>query len=165
MVFIPGVFLIPIGCEIPDEFPFLHFRAQGAADFPAGIARIHLIDNIAERRHIGIRPRGIEPVIDRDQTHAVFWEHQLYISSDLDIIAPQAGQVLDQHDVEPVLLHIAQHVLKARAVEVRPRPPVVYILVRHREALPCGILPQQGTLVMDALALTPVGVIAAQPQI
>lgn len=49
--------------------------------------------------------------------------------------------------------------------KVRPRPPIVYILVCHREALPCGIFPQQGALVLDALALTPVGVIAAQPQV
>lgn len=90
-------------------------------------------------------------------------EHQFQIPSGLDIVAAKARQVFDQHDIEPVLLHIAQHVLKAGAVEARARPPIVYIFLDHSEALPRGIFPQQRALVLDAFAFAAVVIVAAQP--
>ena len=107
MIVIPGVFLIPIRRKIANELACLHFGMQGAADLAAGVARVHLVDDVAERRKVGIRPRSVDAVIDRDQAHAVLREHQLQIPSGLDVVAAQARQVFDQHDIEPMLLHIA----------------------------------------------------------
>ena len=90
MVFVLWIFLISVRRKIADEPACLHFGMQCAADLAAGVARVHLVDDVAERRQIGIRPRGIDAVVDRDQAHAVLREHQLQIPPGLDIVAAKA---------------------------------------------------------------------------
>ena len=77
MIFVLWIFLISVWGKIADELPCLHFGMQRAADLAAGVARVHLVDDVAKRRQIGIRARSVDAVVDRDQAHAVLREHKL----------------------------------------------------------------------------------------
>ena len=92
-------------------------------------------------------------------------EYQLQISPGLDIIAPKPRQILDQHNLEPVLLHVAEHILKARTVKARTRPAVVHIFFDDSEPMLGSISLQQATLVLDALAFAGIVVVTAEPQV
>ena len=92
-------------------------------------------------------------------------EHQLQIPPGLDIIAPQPRQILDQHNLEPVLLHITEHILKARTVKAGTRPSVVHVLPYNGKPFPLCICLQQAALVLDALAFSGIIVVVAQPQV
>ena len=54
VVFVCCVFLIPVRREIADKLSCLHFDMQRATNFTAGIAGVHFIDDVAERRKVGI---------------------------------------------------------------------------------------------------------------
>ena len=90
-------------------------------------------------------------------------EHQLQIPPGLDIIAPKPRQILDQHNLEPVLLHVAEHSLKARAIKTRARPAIIHVFPDDSEPVLCRIPLQQAALILDALAFAGIVVIAAEP--
>ena len=64
MVLVRRVLAVPVRGKIADELACLHFSMQGAADLAAGVARVHFVDDVAKRREVGIRPRGVDAIVD-----------------------------------------------------------------------------------------------------
>ena len=102
-----------------DKLPGLHLGAQRAAYLAARVARVQLVDHIAERRQVGVAAGGVHAVVDCDQPHAHLREYDLQIAAALQIVAPEAREILDENEVDTFFADLAQHFLKLRPVEAR----------------------------------------------
>lgn len=87
--------------------------------------------NVFEGRNVRIRPFRIIAVVYGYAAHALAWEIYLRILPRRDIVAPQAGQILDYNKVDPLRLNVRYHPPKLRPLEAYARITVVTILILH----------------------------------
>ena len=69
------------------------FGLEHGADFPAGVAGVKLVHNVAERGKIIIAFQTVHTVIDGDQPDTALPQN-LHDLADFQIVAPQAAHVL-----------------------------------------------------------------------
>ena len=89
---------------------------EHGADFPAGVAGVKLVHNVAERGKIIIAFQTVHTVIDGDQPDTALPQN-LHDLADFQIVAPQAAHVLYDDGLHPSGLDFLHHCQKAGAVK------------------------------------------------
>jgi hypothetical protein len=61
--------------------------------------------------------------------NTIFWKYHFCIHSYLEIVAAQAGHILDDHSLDLACLDVGKHPLEPRTVEICPGITVVLVVV------------------------------------
>ena len=92
------------------------FGFEHRADFPAGVAGVKLVHNVAERGKIIIAFQTVHTVIDGNQPDTALPQN-LHDLADFQIVAPQAAHVLYDDGLHPSGLDFLHHRQKAGTVK------------------------------------------------
>ena len=115
------------------------FGLEHGADFPAGVAGVKLIHNVAERGKIIIAFQTVYTVIDGDQPDTALPQN-LHDLADFQIVTPQAAHVLYNDGLHPSGLDFLHHRQKAGTVKAGSRYAVIGEVGRVRQSIPAGKL-------------------------
>ena len=96
---------------------------------------------------------GVKALAHRHIAHSVGRKKALVVVDRTDLIPPQPGEVLCDHQIDALFPDVPQQALEGGAVEVRAGVSVVRIDSGHRPALLPDILQQKGLLVGDTHGL------------
>ena len=113
------------------------FGFEHRADFPAGVAGVKLVHNVAERGKIIIAFQTVHTVIDGDQPDTALPQN-LHDLTDFQIVTPQAAHVLYDDGLHPSSLDFLHHRQKAGAVKTGSRYTVIGEVGRVRQTIPAG---------------------------
>ena len=113
------------------------FGLEHGADFPAGVAGVKLVHNVAERGKIIIAFQTVHTVIDGDQPDAALPQN-LHDLADFQIVTPQAAHVLYNDGLHPSSLDFHHHCQKAGAVKTGSRYAVIGEVGGVRQPIPAG---------------------------
>ena len=128
-VLIRRILLIAIRRKRRNVGPFPHFGGERGAYLLRYVAGVHFVYNVFEGRNVRIRPFRIVAVVYGYAAHALAWEIYLRILPRRDIVAPQAGQILDYNKVDPLRLDVRYHPPELRPLEAYARITVVRIFI------------------------------------
>ena len=115
------------------------FGLEHGADFPAGVAGVKLVHNVAERGKIIIAFQTVHTVIDGDQPDTALPQN-LHDLTDFQIVTPQAAHVFDNNGLHPSGLDFLHHRQKARTVKTGSRYAVIGEVCGVRQPIPAGKL-------------------------
>ena len=90
-----------------------------SSDFLAGVLRIPLIDDIAERGKLIVALGAVHTIIHGDKVNIVLREHDFRIHTHLQIVTAETGHILDDNTFDDTSLNIGNHFLKPRAIKCR----------------------------------------------
>ena len=110
---------------------------EHGADFPAGVAGVKLVHNVAERGKIIIAFQTVYTVIDGNQPDTALPQN-LHDLADFQIVTPQAAHVFDNNGLHPSGLDFLHHRQKAGAVKTGSRYAVIGEVGRVRQPIPAG---------------------------
>ena len=113
------------------------FGLEHGADFPAGVAGVKLVHNVAERGKIIIAFQIVYTVIDGNQPDTALPQN-LHDLADFQIVTPQAAHVLYNDGLHPSGLDFLHHCQKAGAVKTGSRYAVIGEVGRVRQPIPAG---------------------------
>ena len=113
------------------------FGLEHGADFPAGVAGVKLVHNVAERGKIIIAFQTVHTVIDGDQPDTALPQN-LHDLADFQIVTPQAAHVLYNDGLHSSGLDFLHHRQKARAVKTGSRYAVIGEVGGVRQPIPAG---------------------------
>ena len=128
------------------------FGLEHRANFPAGVAGIKLVHDVAERGKIIIAFQTVHTVIDGDQTDTALPQN-LHDLTDFQIIAPQAAHVLYDDGLHPSGLDFLHHRQKTGAVKTGSRYAVIGEVGGVWQPIPAGKVLQHLFLIGDGIAL------------
>ena len=94
------------------------------------------------QRDGGMSGGGIEPLAHRHIAHPMGREKALIVVDRSDLIPPQPGQILGDHQVDALFPDVFQQALERGAVKIGTGVSVIRIDFRHRPALLPDILPK-----------------------
>ena len=112
---------------------------EHGADFPAGVAGVKLVHDVAERSKIVVTFQTVHTVIDGDQPDTTLPQN-LHDLTDFQIVAPQAAHVLYDDGLHPSGLDFLHHRQKARTVKTGSRYAVIGEVCGVRQPIPAGKL-------------------------
>ena len=127
-----------------------------------------LVEHVHYRHHIHCGTAsvgGINIVVQGDKAYSVSGKNIIDILPDLNIIAPEARQILYDNSIDFARLRVLKHTLYIRAVEIGARPAVVDILVHNFTAKFRRIALQNYALVVYGHGFARLVVVARQPHI
>ena len=110
---------------------------EHGADFPAGVAGVKLVHNVAERGKIIIAFQTVYTVIDGNQPDTALPQN-LHDLADFQIVTPQAAHVLYNDGLHLSGLDFLHHCQKAGAVKTGSRYAVIGEVGRVRQPIPAG---------------------------
>src|SRR5699024_9577892 len=96
------------------------FGFEHRADFPAGVAGVKLVHDIAERGEIVVAFQTVHTIVDGDQPDAALPQN-LHNLADFQIVTPQAAHVLYDDGLHPSGLDFLHHRQKSGAVKTGSR--------------------------------------------
>ena len=126
------------------------------------VFRIILVHNIFERGEIVLAFIAVYAVGNGHQPYIVKREKFLGQLADLNIVAPQPGQVFDKHRRDIPCLDCGQHFLKTGTLHGRSRDAIVYKENRVGVPFVLGGLLEYLPLILDAVGLTVHIIVTAQ---
>ena len=100
------------------------FGFEHGTDFPAGVAGVKFVHDVAERCEIIIAFQTVHTVIDGDQPDAALPQN-LHDLTDFQIVAPQAAHVFDNNGLHPSGLDFLHHRQKAGTVKTGSRYAII----------------------------------------
>ena len=167
MVVVCRVLLIAIAGKGPHKFAPALFALDGGADLVRDVPGILGVEDIFHGQEHVIPPLfAVHVVVDGDEAHPPGGKLPLQIPAHLNIVPAEAGQVLDQHAVDPSPGNVLLHAAEGGAVKVGAGIAVILIEVRQAQLrVGLQILLQKLALVGDAVALRLVPVLPGQAQI
>ena len=163
-VMILRVLTVPIAGKGPDKLASLLLGVEGAFDLLRNVAGILGVKQILQRHHHVVGTADtVDVVRDGDKPHAALRQPAFQIAACLDVITPEAGQILYQHAADAPALYVPHHPLKGRALEIRTGIAIVGIALRHHQlGMTFDIRFQQLSLIADGIALHAVSVLPGQ---
>ena len=135
--------LIAVGRPGADKFPRPALCRQGASHLSGHISGVKIIKHRLKRAHIvssALLFAGVHPIVNGNIPNPFFREIAFHISSRLNIIPPEPGQVFGNHCFYLSPFDIPKQPLKPRPVKISTGIPVVNVAFRHREAVRLTIL-------------------------
>ena len=103
VVFVIGIFAVPIGCPRSDELATLLFNVKCRCGFLGYIFTVNLVDEIFQRHDISVLGslcgQRIKIIVDGDEANTEEWENAFQIVSGLLVVTTEAGQVFDDDAV------------------------------------------------------------------
>ena len=132
--------------------------------------RVLVIEDVAERHDQAVRRARVGNAVDalaqRDEPHVQQRKRVLKVLADLDVVASQSGQILDDHAVDDAGAQVVHHASEIRPVEVGAGIAVINVQPgRGHVGLRICKLGQQFALTDDAVALLAVAVLAGKTDI
>ena len=115
------------------------FGLKHRADFPAGVAGVKFVHNVAERGKIIIAVQTVHTVIDGDQPDTALPQN-LHDLTDFQIVASQAAHVLYDDGLHPSGLDFLHHRQKAGTIKAGSRYAVIGEVGRVQQSIPAGKL-------------------------
>ena len=112
---------------------------EHGADFPAGVAGVKLVHDVAERGKIIIAFQTVHTVIDGNQPDAALPQN-FHDLTDFQIVTPQAAHVFDNNGLHPSGLDFLHHRQKAGTVKTGSRYAVIGEMGGVRQPIPAGKL-------------------------
>ena len=95
--------------------------------------------------------KAIVVIVDSDKANVIFGEGQLNISSGLNIISAETGQIFYDNDTDLAIFHVCHHAFKAGTVEIRTAEAIINIEFRVAEALALGIIREDLSLILNTI--------------
>ena len=122
MVFIIGVFAIPIRCPRSDELSTLLLNMKCGCGFLGYILTVNLVYEIFQRYDISVLGslcgQRIKVVVDGDEADTEERKDTFQIVAGLLVITTETGKVFDYDAVHTTFSHFLHHFFKLRAVKV-----------------------------------------------
>ena len=114
--------------------------------------RVPLVEDVDDAKLLFILAvKAIVVVVDGDKPNIIFGESQLDISSGLNIISAETGQILYYNDTDLAVPHVRHHTFKAGTIEIRTAKTIVNIEFRVSKALALGIIREDFSLILNAV--------------
>ena len=114
----------------------------------------------------GVFMGRVDIVVDGDEPDAVGREDPAQVAPGLDVLTPQAGQVLDDNAVDPALHDVLHHLLERRTVKQDAAVPIIHLLGYQLDVwMAFQIVLDELFLVGNAVALILVVFRVGKPQI
>lgn len=133
-------------------------------DFLAGVPRVILVHNVAERSKIIVAVDAVHSIVNGNQSNA-FHAQNLHDLSDLEIIASQPAHVLYDDRLHATSLDRLHHGGKAGAVKASAGDTIIGEMGRVRKTVPSGIVLQHLLLVGNGVAFALQLIVAGKPLI
>ena len=128
VIFVGRVFHIAVWSFCANEFTLLLPCNQRGLDFLWNVLRIHIVEQIFERRDVHCRAFcRVYAVRNGYVTNVVFGEVNLRVAACFKVISPKSGQVFCDNAVNFPVLNVREHTLKTRSVAVRSAPAVINV--------------------------------------
>ena len=96
-------------------------------DLAGQILEVVVIHQTAEVQHIGVVALAVQTIQHRYKPAAKGWENHIRVAAHLHKVAPQAGQVFDQDQVNQAVAGILQHFQKSGPLKIAAAVPIVLI--------------------------------------
>ena len=93
MIFVFGVFAIPIPCETANELTFFSFHIQVTANAQRNIPAVSVIDKIVERNQntalIIVFLCTVIMIVDGDKAHTHEWKDSFQITTRFNVVSAE----------------------------------------------------------------------------
>ena len=140
-LFVVRIFLITERRKRGDMLSGIAFRFHDRAYLLGTVLRIHLVQDILERRDVVVRVEfAVHLVVHGDEPHVRFCKVVFSVVTHEDVVAPEPRHIFDDDGGNFSLVYIAYHSLKVGAVEVTARIPVVHIEPYVAQTVFVGVL-------------------------
>lgn len=80
---------------------------------------MYVLEYVSDCGKLTISLYAVHPVIYGDEVNTILREYHFGIHPHLEIVAAQAGHILDDHPLDLARLDVGKHPLEARTVERR----------------------------------------------
>lgn len=166
MVPVRRVLAVAVGRIGPDKLAHLPARLERGAHLAGDVLCVKVVEDRPEGGHIALLGGRVDAVVHRDVADAPLGKIPLEVVARQDVVAPETGEVLGEHRVDPARLDVLHHAQEARPVEVRPRVAVVRVDFHDGQAVFPAVVQQEIPLVPDALGgAVPVAVLLGKAQV
>ena len=158
------VLLIAVGW-LGERFARPPARVVGRAHLAADVSGVKLVHHVAERGQLrGLVHAGdsVHAVVDGNEADVVIGEVLLRVVAHLQVLAAQAGHVLDDDRRDVAQLDVLQQPLEVRAVEVCAGVAVVHVDAGIQQTVLLGVAQEHLLLVGNGIALFVRAVVAAE---
>ena len=103
---------------------------QADTDFLGGIARIPLVEQVADRgKALSVPALAVHAVVDGNEPHTECGEHTLKIVPHIDVVTAEAGKILDDNAIDFSCLKVGKHSLEGWAVKICAGITVICIML------------------------------------
>ena len=125
-MFILRAFQIADGSVAADIFPSLERGLFDGPDFIAGVSGIQIIHHIFQNdQHLIVLVDRIHTVIEGNKAATQAGEHDVRISTAFDVIPPQPGEILTQHQIDLPSGGVRNQAVEARSVNGCTRNTII----------------------------------------
>ena len=160
LVFVFLGFDIPVDGERAHKVSVAAFYVQRRPCLDGDVTAVRFVHNIldADREIVAaVLFGGVDVVRDGDEADAVGGKHAAQIASGFDVLASEAGKVLNDHAVDRAVRDLLHHFLECGSIEKNSAIPVVDLLC---DKLDIGVVCRE---VFNELALVAYAVALAAP--
>ena len=169
--FVPFIFAVTVHCISADELPLAPLNVQLAPNLNGNIPAVGIIQQIFEGNHDAIRITALSVcvivvIIDGNEPNPHHWENLFQILSHLNVVTAKSRQVLDYDAVDFAGFDVLHHLRKAWSLKIGSRVTIICIFSYQMQFWSfCNEIPDQFSLVSDAVAFSLISVLDRQPQI
>ena len=140
MVLVLRVFLVTVDGIASGVKSRLPLCLNGGLDLAGLIPQVPLVHNVQEgRKLVGTGVLAVHIVGDSNKMNPILPEIHLGIKAGLQVVAPDAGHILDQHRAHQAGFNISDQTFPVGAVKVTAAPTVIRIMDDIGIAVLCGI--------------------------
>ena len=133
--FLLGVFYIPDG-SVSSVMSTAHkFGVQSRLDFLRCLSRVHLIEDVEERRDLALSLVAINSVGNGNIADVMRRKVDVYLLSRKDVVSAKSGKVFSNDTVDLSFLDVIKHPFKTGAVKVCTAVPIIHVFVVYPQAL------------------------------
>ena len=149
-VFVCWILIISIGSKSADKLACFPFCVHNGTHLFGNILCVQVIHDRLKRPHVILGAalvKGIDPVSQRDIAHPPARKIAFEIIAGINIVPPQTGKILGQHQIDPPRLDVTKHALETGAVKMEAGIAVVNIVIHDFPVLLHGITLQKCLLI------------------
>lgn len=106
-------------------FPGVSFGPHNSPDFLAGIARVEVVEYVADGGKLAVPAHTVHTVIDGNIPNITLGKEALGIAAYFQIVPPHAGHILDNDSSDLSRLGQLDHLIPARTVKRHPGNAVI----------------------------------------
>ena len=147
-----GILDIAVRRTCCEAFTALGFALKCGSDLVTGGLGVPFVEDVNDAKLLLVLAvKAIVVIVDGNKANIIFRKRQLNISSGLNIISAETGQVFYDNDTDLAIFHVCHHAFKAWAVEICTAESVINIEFRVAESLALGIIREDLSLILNAV--------------
>ena len=146
-------------------------NVQLAPNLNGNVPAVGIVQQILKGHHDAIRITALSicviiVIIDGDEPNPHHWENLFQILSHLNVVTTKSRQVLDYDAVDFAGFDVLHHLRKAWSLKIGSRVTIICIFSYQIQFWSfCNEIPNQFSLISDAVAFSLISVLDRQPQI